>query len=393
MDRRALTRFARNRAAVAGAFLVLAIALFALLVPLASAHDPFTPDFEAGRGPFGTPGMPSRRHVLGTDTLFRDVLVRLAHGGRLSLEIALAATTISAAVGTTVGILAGWYQGHRVRIDRALDLVAVASTVVGASTGRPSVSAVGCFAGAALIRLAWGRGRAPSMLALDALALTAIGLSVAAGGPLEDPRRTAGLAAVFGLGFVVRVARERSTPRAPTVDVDDLAMRAVDVLLAFPFLLLVMALGAAIDRTTKGTIFLVLGLTAWTSTARLVRAKTLQIRELEFVTASRALGASTPRLLLRHVLPNVAGVVVVLSTNSVAGMIVAEAALSFLGLSIPPPIPSWGRMLEEGRPYYAAAPWLIVAPASAILVSVLGFNLLGEGLRDALDPRAKGGRA
>jgi peptide/nickel transport system permease protein len=131
----------------------------------------------------------------------------------------------------------------------------------------------------------------------------------------------------------------------------------------------------------------VLGLTAWTGTARVIRAKTLQLRELEFVTASRALGQSTPSILLRHVLPNVVGVAIVLATNSVATMIVAEAALSFLGLSIPPPAASWGRMLDDGRPYATLAPWLLVAPAIAILLAVLGFNLLGEGLRDAFDPK------
>ena len=105
------------------------------------------------------------------------------------------------------------------------------------------------------------------------------------------------------------------------------------------------------------------------------------------MVASRALGQSTPRLLVRHVLPNVAGLAIVLATNGVAALIVAEAALSFLGLSLPPPAASWGRMLDEGRPYFDAAPWLVVGPGVAILLAVLGFNLLGEGLRDVLDPK------
>lgn len=169
--------------------------------------------------------------------------------------------------------------------------------------------------------------------------------------------------------------------------VDGLLMRIVDIGLAFPFLLLVMAVGASLDRTTPFTILLTLGLTGWLGTARLVRAKTLQIRKLDFVTAARALGQSTPGILARHVFPNVLGSLVVISSVSVAQMILAESVLSFLGGGIGPPTPTWGRMLFEGGDYITARPWMSIAPGAAILLSVLGFNLLGEGLRDALDPR------
>jgi len=169
--------------------------------------------------------------------------------------------------------------------------------------------------------------------------------------------------------------------------VDSALMRIVDVGLAFPFLLLVMALAAALDRTTPLTILLTLGLTGWLGTARLVRAKTMQVRNLDFVTASRALGQSTPRIILRHVLPNVAGPLVVVGTVSVAQMILAESVLSFLGGGISPPTPTWGHMLFEGQDYFTTSPWIALAPGLAIMASVLGFNLLGEGLRDALDPR------
>ena len=168
---------------------------------------------------------------------------------------------------------------------------------------------------------------------------------------------------------------------------DAALMRIVDVGLAFPFLLLVMALAAALDRTTPTTIVLTLGLTGWLGTARIVRAKTMQIRTLDFITASRALGQSTPGILVRHVLPNVAGPLLVVATASVASMILAESVLSFLGGGIAPPTPTWGHMLFEGSDYVTAAPWISLAPGLAIMASVLGFNLLGEGLRDALDPR------
>ena len=169
--------------------------------------------------------------------------------------------------------------------------------------------------------------------------------------------------------------------------VDTVLMRAVDVGLAFPFLLLVMALGAALERTTPITILLTLGLTGWLGTARIVRAKTMQLRNLDFVTASRALGQSTPMIIVRHVLPNIAGPLLIVATVSVAQMILAESVLSYLGAGIAPPTPTWGHMLFEGQDYITTSPWITLAPGIAIMASVLGFNLLGEGLRDALDPR------
>ncbi len=168
---------------------------------------------------------------------------------------------------------------------------------------------------------------------------------------------------------------------------DTALMRVVDVGLAFPFLLIVMALGAALERTTASTIFLTLGLTGWLGVARIVRSKTLQVRSLDYILAARSLGQSTPRILLRHVLPNIAGPIVVVATILVAQMIMAESVLSYLGAGIAPPAPTWGHMLFEGQDYLGAAPWISGAPGVAILLSVLGFNLLGEGLRDALDPR------
>jgi ABC-type dipeptide/oligopeptide/nickel transport system permease subunit len=168
---------------------------------------------------------------------------------------------------------------------------------------------------------------------------------------------------------------------------DAALMRLVDVGLAFPFLLIVMAIGAALDKATPTTICLTLGLTGWLGTARLIRAKTLQTRHLDFVVAARALGQSTPGILARHILPNVAGPLVVVSTVSVAQMILAESVLSYLGGGLAPPTPTWGFMLFEGQEYVTTAPWIAAAPGGAILLCVLGFNLLGEGLRDALDPQ------
>jgi ABC-type dipeptide/oligopeptide/nickel transport system permease subunit len=174
---------------------------------------------------------------------------------------------------------------------------------------------------------------------------------------------------------------------ARVIDVDGVLMRTVDVMLAFPFLLLVMAIGAALDRTSVVTIFVTLGVTGWLGVARLVRAKTMQVRSLDYVTAARALGQSAPRVMFEHVLPNVAGPLVVCGTILVAQMIVADSILSYLGVGISPPTPTWGRMLHEGEDYLVTSPWLVAAPGTAIVLAVWGFNMLGEGLRDALDPR------
>ena len=171
---------------------------------------------------------------------------------------------------------------------------------------------------------------------------------------------------------------------------DALLMRLVDVLLALPFLLFITAIGVAVGRADVGTILLILGLTGWSGTARLVRGRTLQIRGLDFITAARALGASRARIVARHVLPNLTGTLVAIAGTQVAQMILAEAVLSYLTVGIQPPRATWGRMLHEGEGYLGTRLGLVAIPGFAILLAVLGWNRIGEGLRNALDPRAHG---
>ena len=137
-------------------------------------------------------------------------------------------------------------------------------------------------------------------------------------------------------------------------------------------------------------VFLVIGLVGWAGMARLVRGQVLVIRHAEYVTAARALGASDRRVLLRHLLPNVATQVIIAATLGIAGAIMAEAALSFVGLGAQPPTPSWGAMVAEGRDLLRVAPWVSLAPGIAIGIAVLGFNLLGDALREARDPTLRG---
>ncbi len=338
-DRRARRRFWKNRGATVGVWLVGFLVVFALIGPLFGRHDPDLSDFAHGATSLGEPVGPSSMYWLGTDRIFRDVFVRLAYGARLSLVIAISATVISTVIGAGVGLVAGFYQG----------------------TG-----------GA---RIPW------ASLAAGVFGLFAI---------FASHTRLGAVAILVGVAFMVAswlVKSESLAFDGPSMDADTALMRVVDIGLSFPFLLLVMALAAAFDRTTVSTILWTLGLTSWLGTARVVRAKTLAVRNLDYIGAARALGQPVSRILVSHVLPNVSGPIIVLSTAQVASMIVAESVLSYLGVGIAPPTPTWGHMLYEGQDVYLTAPWLLAAPAFAILLSVLGFNLVGEGLRDALDPR------
>lgn len=284
LNPRALQRFRKNRGALVGLALVGLLIAFAVFGPLLSGHDPNISDFTGGRDEWGRPTGISAEHWLGVDTLFRDLLSRLAHGGRISLLVAFVATGLSMCVGALVGLISGYAEGTR----------------------------------AALI--------------------------------------------------------------------DSVLMRSVDIGLSFPYLLLVMAIGAAVGDTSITTILLVLGLTSWFGTARIVRSKTLQVRSLDFVAGARALGQSSPKILWSHILPNVSGPLIVIASASVAQMIIAEAVLSYLQLGLPPPEATWGRMLYEGQRAYTVAPRLVLAPGFLIFLAVIGFNLLGEGLRDVMDP-------
>nr|PZM93297.1 MAG: peptide ABC transporter permease [Pseudomonadota bacterium] len=174
--------------------------------------------------------------------------------------------------------------------------------------------------------------------------------------------------------------------------VDEALMRVVDVLLAFPGILLAIFITAVLGPSLANVI-LALCATGWTGYARLARAMVLSLREREFVLAARAMGATEARILFRHLLPNLLGPVVVQATFGIPGAMLAEASLSFLGLGVPPGTPSWGALVDQGTQYLLVAPHVAMAPGLAIALSVLGFNLLGDGLRDRLDPRAASPRA
>ena len=168
--------------------------------------------------------------------------------------------------------------------------------------------------------------------------------------------------------------------------IDVLVMRLCDILLAFPGILLAIALVAVLGPSLNNVI-LALATIGWVGYARLVRGQVLKVREMEYVTAAKALGAKSPRVIIRHVLPNVINPVIVMATLGLAGAILSEAALSFLGLGVQPPTPSWGAMLTAGRRYLGLANHLAIFPGAAIMLAVMGLNFLGDGLIDALDPK------
>jgi ABC-type dipeptide/oligopeptide/nickel transport system permease subunit len=281
LDARALKRFRSNPGALAGMVLVVLVLLSAVLGPLFAPHSPDL-QFSAGLTEQGLPRSPGEGYLLGTDTLGRDELSRLLHGGMVSMQVGVFATALSLLLGLCVGVLSGYFGG-------------------------------------------W---------------------------------------------------------------LDRVCMRTVDVLLSLPFLLIAIAVNRAVANPSLWTLYLLLGGLSWPALARVTRTKVMQVRALDFVTAIEALGAPTRRVLLRHVLPNVLGPAVIIGTTMVAEMIVTESAMSFLGLGVQPPQASWGSMLYEGRDALGHAPHLLVFPGLLIALTVFGFNLLGEGLRDALDPKS-----
>jgi ABC-type dipeptide/oligopeptide/nickel transport system permease subunit len=189
--------------------------------------------------------------------------------------------------------------------------------------------------------------------------------------------------------------------------VDTVLMRATDVVMTLPGLLLAIAMAGLMDgrvihvipgahfldlKLERGivSIFLVIGVVSWTGLARVIRSQALQLRDREYVEAARVMGGSHGRILLRHILPNVLPTLCVLAAMSTAGAILLEAGLGYLGVGVPPPAPSWGSMVSEGQAYLLVAPWTVLPPGLAILTAVAGFNLLGQGLQNVLDPRLGG---
>ena len=267
-------RLARNRAAVAAAWLLAVVALLCCAAPwLPGLADPAAQDLRLGAA------SPSAAHLLGTDELGRDLLARVLYGGRISLLVGVVGTLVSLLVGVSWGAVAG-YAGGRT---------------------------------------------------------------------------------------------------------DELMMRAVDVLYALPTIFLVILLLVFFSHSLL-MLFAALGLVQWLTMARIVRGQVLTLKRQTFIEAARALGAGDRSIVFRHLVPNTLGPVIVYGTLTVPAVILQEAFLSFLGLGVQPPAASWGTLIADGARVMALFPWLVVSPGLALSLTLLAFNFLGDGLRDALDP-------
>jgi len=171
--------------------------------------------------------------------------------------------------------------------------------------------------------------------------------------------------------------------------IETFIMRATDVMMAFPIFLFAIALSTAIAKPSIWVLVLVIGIVYWTPMTRVIHGEVLSIREKEFVDAARLTGCSTVRILYRHILPHLVAPIIVYTSLGIATTVLFEASLSFIGLGVQPPTPSWGQMISDAQNYYLVAPWLMIFPGLCIMLTVLAFNLVGDGLRDAFDPQQR----
>jgi peptide/nickel transport system permease protein len=278
----------------------------------------------------------------------------------------------------------GLVRGVR-RSPMALVGALILLTVVSASAAAPLLTAADPLKPSFSRRLQppWGLGgHPPALLGTDNLGRDILA-RVLHGGRLSLLLATSAVVLAAGAGVAVGLLAGCAGGR-----IDDLVMRIADVQLAFPVIMLAIAIVAVVG-TSPTALVGVLALSGWVLYARTVRANVLTIRQLEYVEAARTLGASDWRLVARHILPNTLAPILVIGSSQFATMVLLESGLSFLGLGIQPPRPSWGAMLSEGRDYLSNAWWLATMPGIAISLVVLGANLLGDGLRDLLDPRLR----
>ena len=306
--------------------------------PLASARlDLLAPDQAPGLGVY----------LFGTDNLGRDVFARMLQGAWVSLTVGFVAVGISVIIGIFMGGIAGYFGRVPVRLGDILTGGAFLFAILLLSIKIVIPGAVLFVMGVALLGLLKGQKR--------------------------TRRRSSQLLRLWN--------RE-------AISVDTVVMRMVDIMLCFPSFFLILTVVALLPASIYN-IMIVIGLTSWMGTARFVRAEFLSLREQDFVTAARALGVGNLRIIFRHMLPNALAPVMVSATIGIATAILNEAGLSFLGFGVPPPHATWGNILADGKNFIFDAPWLTFVPGIAILIVVLSFNLFGEGLRDALNPRLK----
>ena len=284
-------------------------------------------------------------YLLGTDELGRDVFARMLQGAWVSLTVGFVAVGLAVVIGVFLGGLSGYYGQNSIRVGQVIIVFLVIWMV-----------------------LAWSR-----LSSIHLVILGVVVMSVLMAMLLQGRGRFQGL--LFLLN-------------AQLLSVDALITGVIDIMLCFPSFFLILTVVALLPASIYN-IMIIIGLTSWMGAARFVRAEFLSLREQDFVTAARALGVSDWRVIFRHMVPNAIAPVLVSATIGIAGAILTEAGLSFLGFGVPPPHATWGNILSDGKNYLFDAPWLTIIPGLAILVVVLSFNLFGEGLRDILNPKLR----
>jgi len=288
-------------------------------------------------------------YLFGTDDLGRDVFARMLQGAWVSLTVGFVAVGISVFIGIFMGGIAGYFGQILLKMDHIL----ISGLMV---------------AGIAFMVTDWVL---PGIL-FFILAVVFLLYTVRA------KKNARNLAKPAGSGFL----------EINAFSIDTLIMRIVDIMICFPSFFLILTVVALLPASIYN-IMIVIGLTSWMGATRFVRAEFLSLREQDFVAAAKALGVGNLRIIFRHMMPNAIAPVLVSATIGIASAILTEAGLSFLGFGVPPPHATWGNIISDGKRFIFDAPWLTFIPGIAILVVVLSFNLFGEGLRDALNPKLR----
>jgi peptide/nickel transport system permease protein len=346
-------------ALVALGFIVLLIivAIFApLIVKLFGAHPPNQQNSNA-LDEFGSAAAPGNGYIMGTDGLGRDVFSRTIYGARVSLEVAFIATGLIVCIGVTLGMIAGYYRGAvDTVLSRSMDVVLAFPVLLLALGLGAACSLKGCLTANSV-------GRDLLIAGVIVMAVPVVAAAISA------LRGRGGFKAISGADWVLRLA--------PGVLV---------LVFGFIFSVVISATTTLIQPGLPVVIF-VITLAGWPYMARIIRGQVLSIREKEFVEAARSLGASDTRIIFRHILPNLVAPIIVYTTLLIPTNILFEAALSFLGVGVQPPTASWGAMIADAIEIFDTAWWYMTFPGVALLLTVLAFNLVGDGLQDALNPR------
>ena len=343
--------------ALAVIVLLIIVAIFAgQIVKLFGAHPPNAQNSDA-LDSFGSAAAPGHGYIMGTDALGRDVFSRTIYGARISLATAFLATGLIVMIGVTLGMIAGYYRGFvDTALSRSMDVVLAFPVLLLALGLGAACSLKGCLTADSV-------GRDLFIFAIVILLMPVIGAAI------SQLRGRPGFRGLTGSDWVLRLAP------------------GVVFLVAAIIFSFVLSSNATLIQPGLPVVIFVITLAGWPYMARIIRGQVLSLREKEFVEAARSLGASDARIIFRHILPNLVAPIIVYTTLLIPTNILFEAALSFLGVGVQPPTASWGAMIADAIAIFDTAWWYMTFPGVALLLTVLAFNLIGDGLQDALNPR------